>query len=36
MKLRRLGLVVVLAGAWHWKAQDAKGPYPSMAPLINT
>jgi hypothetical protein len=33
MKLRRLGLVVVLAAAWQAKAQDAKGPYPSMAHL---
>jgi hypothetical protein len=33
MKLRRFGLVVVLAAAWLAKAQDAKGIYPSMAPL---
>jgi hypothetical protein len=33
MKLRRFGLVVVMAAAWQAKAQDAKGPYPSMAPL---
>jgi hypothetical protein len=25
MKLRKLGLVVVLAAAWQTKAQDAKG-----------
>jgi len=26
-------LVVVLGSAWQAKAQDAKAPYPSMAPL---
>jgi hypothetical protein len=36
MKLRRCGLVVVLAAAWLAKAQDAKGTYPSMPRLINT
>jgi hypothetical protein len=36
MKLRRFGLVAVLAAAWLAKAQDAKGIYPSMAPLDQT
>jgi hypothetical protein len=33
VRLRRFGLVVVMAAAWQAKAQDAKGTYPSMAPL---
>jgi hypothetical protein len=31
--LRSLALVVVLTEAWQVQAQNAKGPYPSMAPL---
>lgn len=31
--LRSFALLVVLAAAWRAKAQDAKAPYPSMAPL---
>jgi hypothetical protein len=31
--LRSLVLVVVVAAAWQTQAQDAKAPYPSMAPL---
>ena len=31
--LRSFALVVVLCAAWQAYAQDAKGPYPSMAPL---
>jgi hypothetical protein len=31
--LRSVALVVVLCAAWQVYAQDAKGPYPSMAPL---
>ena len=31
--LRSFALLVVLAAAWQAKAQDAKAPYPSMAPL---
>jgi hypothetical protein len=31
--LRGFALVVVLGAAWHAQAQDAKAPYPSMAPL---
>jgi hypothetical protein len=30
---RSFGLLVVLGAAWQAQAQDAKGPYPSMAPL---
>src|SRR5262249_1544585 len=30
---QRIALVVMLAAAWQAKAQDAKAPYPSMAPL---
>ena len=31
--IRSFTLVVVLGWAWHAKAEDAKTPYPSMAPL---
>jgi hypothetical protein len=31
--LRHFALVVVLGAAWQAQAQDAKAPYPSMAPL---
>jgi hypothetical protein len=31
--LRSLALIVVLAAAWQVQAEDAKTPYPSMAPL---
>jgi hypothetical protein len=31
--LRTLALAVVVAAAWQAQAQDAKAPYPSMAPL---
>jgi hypothetical protein len=30
---RSFALVVVVAAAWQAQAQDAKTPYPSMAPL---
>ena len=33
MKPETLGLVLVPAAAWLAKAQDATGPYPSVAPL---
>ena len=31
--VRSLALVVALAATWQAQGQDAKGPYPSMAPL---
>jgi len=31
--LRSFALVVVLGAVWQAQAQDAKAPYPSMAPL---
>ena len=31
--LRSFALVIVVAAAWQAQAQDAKAPYPSMAPL---
>jgi hypothetical protein len=31
--LRSIGPFIVLGAAWHAQAQDAKAPYPSMAPL---
>ena len=34
--LRSFALVVVLGAVWQAQAQDAKAPYPSMAPLDNT
>jgi hypothetical protein len=33
IELRKFALVIVLAAAWQAQAQDAKTPYPSMAPL---
>ena len=33
LTIRSLALVVVLSAAWQALAQDAKNPYPSMAPL---
>ena len=31
--VKRLMLIVMLGTAWHAIAQDAKAPYPSMAPV---
>ena len=31
--LKRLMLIIMLGTAWHAISQDAKAPYPSMAPV---
>jgi len=33
MALQTIATVFMLGTAWHAMAQDAKGPYPSMAPV---
>ena len=35
MAAKGMVLILLLAFAWHAKAQDAKTPYPTMAPVDN-